>query len=242
MDSKRPRVIPGPGELPNLQEDVREAFAVLKAGGIVICPNDTGYALISCNAEGIERGFRAKQRKPGHTLAMLGSYETHRDIHILPPEKFEMTRLLTMDMSAFLGIVAPYKKDHPRIKALSPSTLDRATKGGTLGIGVVEGKFMRELAKLCDEEGLLMVGSSANLTGRGQKFRVEDIEPEVFNAADLIVDHGLQRYYMDQLPGTIIDFEAMHVLRQGAGYNLFRDRMEKFYGIELPATIQKLPN
>ncbi|KAI0531953.1 hypothetical protein GGR58DRAFT_207699 [Xylaria digitata] len=234
MEYKLPRVIPEPGTVPNVQRDAREAFEVLKADGVIIAPMDSGYALLSCSAEGIERAFQAKQRKPGHTLGVVGSYETHEQLHILPPEKFEMTRVLTQDMHSLVGVVALYRKDHPRIAALSPATLDRATKGDTLGIGIVENEFLRELTKLNDEDGQLMIGSSANLTGRGQKFRVQDIEPEVYQSADLIVDYGLQRYHRYKRAGTIFDIENMRVIRMGANYEVFRDRMRQWWDIELP--------
>ncbi|KAI0191020.1 DHBP synthase RibB-like alpha/beta domain-containing protein [Xylaria flabelliformis] len=234
MASKTPRVIPEPGMKPNLQRDAREAFEVLKAGGIVIAPNDTGYILIACSAEGIERAFIAKQRKPGHTLGIMATYETHEQLHILPPEKFEMTRVLTQEMNSLLGVVAPYKKDHPRLAALTPATLDRTTKEGTLGIGILENPFMREVGRLIDEEGRLIIGSSANLTGQGQKFRVEDIEREVYNSADLVVDYGLQRYHRYRRGGTIIDVDNMRVLRMGASYEVCRERVRQWWGVEFP--------
>ncbi|KAI8623560.1 hypothetical protein F5Y19DRAFT_458278 [Xylariaceae sp. FL1651] len=234
MASKAPRVIPVPGTAPNVQRDAREAFEVLKAGGVIIAPTDVGYGLMSCSAEGIERAFEAKQRKPGHTLGIIGTYKAHEQLHVLPPEKFEMTRVITQDMNSTLAIVARFKRDHPRIAALTPTTLDRTTKGNTLGIAIAEGPFLRELGRLNDEDGQLMVGSSANLSGRGQKFRVEDIEPEVFESADLVVDYGLQRYHRYQRAGTNIDMENMRVLRIGANYEVFRERMKKWWGVELP--------
>ncbi|KAI1419994.1 hypothetical protein F5Y12DRAFT_166740 [Xylaria sp. FL1777] len=232
--NKTPRVIPGPGEVPDVERDARVAFEVLKAGGVIIAPIDTGYGLMAVSAEGIERAFVAKQRKPGHSVGVIGTYRTHQELHILPPEKFEITRVITQVMSYMIGIIAPYKKDHPRIKALSPETLERATKGDTLGIGIAEGAFLRELGRLNDEDGQLMIGSSANLTGRGGKYLVEDIEREVYECADLVVDYGLQRYHRYQRSGTIFDIDGMRVLRFGAGYEVFRERMSKWWGVDLP--------
>ncbi len=234
MASKTPRGIPAPGVVPDVQRDAREAFEVLKAGGVIIAPIDTGYGIMSCSAEGIERAFTAKQRKSGHTIGVIGTYKTHEQLHILPPEKFEITRVITQGMNSMLAVVARFRKDHPRIAALTPATLDRATKGDTLGIGIAECPFLRELGRLNDEDGQLMVGSSANLTGRGQKYLVEDIEPEVFESADLIVDYGLQRYHRYQRSGTIIDMDNMRVIRIGANYEVFRERLRKWWGVELP--------
>lgn len=80
-----------------------------------------------------------------------------------------------------------------------------------------------------------MVGSSANASGSGQKFRVEDIEDEVKEAADLIVDYGLQRYHVYGRPSLIMDYGKMEIVRKGSCYELFRERMWKFWGVDLPA-------
>jgi tRNA A37 threonylcarbamoyladenosine synthetase subunit TsaC/SUA5/YrdC len=80
-----------------------------------------------------------------------------------------------------------------------------------------------------------MVGSSANVTGQGQKFRVEDIEDEVKDAADLIVDYGLQRYWMYGRASIVFDFGEMKTVRKGGAYELFRERMRAFWEVELEA-------
>jgi hypothetical protein len=48
---------------------------------------------------------------------MLGSYELHKEIHVLPPREAGMTKLLVHDLDLPLGLVAPFKEDHPMIKA-----------------------------------------------------------------------------------------------------------------------------
>lgn len=94
--------------------------------------------------------------------------------------------------------------------------------------------LLKEICRLNYDSGQLKVGSSANLSGGGQKFRVEDIEDEVKEAADLIVDYGLQRYRVYGRASLIMDFGQMKVLRMGSCYELFRERMRKFWGVDLP--------
>ncbi|OBT90760.1 hypothetical protein VE02_00680 [Pseudogymnoascus sp. 03VT05] len=99
--------------------------------------------------------------------------------------------------------------------------------------------LLKEICRLNYDSGQLMVGSSANMSGGGQKFRVEDIEDEVKEAADLIVDYGLQRYHVYGRASLIMDFGQMKVLRMGSCYELFcyelfRERMRRFWGVDLP--------
>ena len=238
--TKQGRVIPPAGSVPNVKRDALEAFHVLKSGGVVIVPTDVGYGMVSSSAEGIERAFAAKKRKPGHTLGIIGSYKQHTELHVLgnTPEEsarlFEMTRVVTLEMGGLVAFTAKYRRDHPRLQQLSSETLQRTTKGDTMGIAIPDGRFLTELGRLNDEDGQLMVGSSANLTGQGQKFRVEDIEPEVLQAADLIVDYGLQKWHLYGRAGTILDLTQMKVTRIGAGYEVFRERMRRWFQIDLP--------
>ena len=240
--SKQSRIIPSQDSIPNVKRDALQAFHVLKSGGVVIVPTDVGYGIVSSSAEGIERAFAAKKRKPGHTLGIIGSYKQHTELHVLgeTPEAsaklFEMTRVLTLELGGLVAFTARYHQDHPRLRQLSDETLRRSTKGDTMGIAIPEGPFLTELGRLNDEDGQLMVGSSANLTGQGQKFRVEDIEPEVLQAADLIVDYGLQKWHLYERAGTILDLTQMQVkvTRMGANYEVLRERMKRWFQIELP--------
>lgn len=229
-----PRIIPEPGKLPNAKSDALEVYTLLQSGGVAIIPTEVGYGIVAISAEGIERAFAAKQRKAGHTVGILGTWNTHRQLHVLPDEKFEISRMITEEFSMVLAVVAPYHKDHPRLKSLDPVTMERTVKGDTLGIAMLSGSFGRELGRLLDDSGQLMIGSSANLTGTGQKFRIEDIEDGIKQCADLIVDYGLQRYHIYGRAGTSFDLENMKVLRIGAGYELFRLRLEKWFGVVLP--------
>jgi tRNA A37 threonylcarbamoyladenosine synthetase subunit TsaC/SUA5/YrdC len=231
--SKQTRIIPGPGELPNTKRDALAVFQTLQAGGIAIMPTEVGYGLMASSTEAIVRAFAAKKRKPGHPQGLIGSYELHRELHILSDEKFEMTRVLTEDLDMGIGIMAPYKADHPLLQKLTPETLASATKNGTLGMFVGGGSILRELDRLNYEAEQLMVGSSANITGQGQKFRVEDIEDEIKEAADIIVDYGLQRYHVYGRASIAFDFGEMKILRKGSCYELFRERLKKFWGVEL---------
>ncbi|KAI1359762.1 DHBP synthase RibB-like alpha/beta domain-containing protein [Xylaria arbuscula] len=231
-----PRIIPAPGVLPNYKRDAQEAFEVLKAGGVIIIPTDFGYGLMSASNEAIERSFKAKNRVEGHTLGAIGTFNTFKKLCTLPDEKFEMIRVLNQDMDQAFNVVAPLQtapEDHPLLKHLDPENLKRVTKDKTIGINIGESPFMRELGRLNDEAGQLMVGSSANLTGTGQKLRVQDLEEQVYESADLLVDYGLQRYHRYQRSGTIIDVESMRILRIGAGYEIFRERVKQWWGYDL---------
>jgi tRNA A37 threonylcarbamoyladenosine synthetase subunit TsaC/SUA5/YrdC len=230
MESK---TIPAPNQLPNVKIDALRVFNVLKSGGVAILPSEVGYAIFASSADAIERAFTAKQRKAGHSVGIIGTYDLHRGLHVLDDERFGMTRVLTQDLDMPLIIVAPYRADHPILKNTTPQTLAKASKNGTIAMYVGGGSLLTELCKLNEAAGQLVVGSSANVSGKGQKFRVQDIEQDVLDVADIIIDYGLQRYHIYGQASTSMDFENMRVIRKGSCYELLQERMNKFWGVDL---------
>jgi hypothetical protein len=96
------------------------------------------------------------------------------------------------------------------------------------------GPFWAELTRLSREEVVPVFGSSANLTGSGPKFRIEDIEPEIRAIADVTIDYGLRKYHTYQRSGTIIDFRTLTVVRIGICYELISDILLRNFKVRFP--------
>ena len=177
---------------PNIdpKAEAKQVFDVLCNGGIAIIPVDVGYAICAGDSVALERAFVTKQRKPHKRHAMIGSWQLHQSVHDLPLREAGMCKLIVHDLNLPLGLVAPFKEDHPLITKLGPETLARSSVDGTLAMLVNGGQLMDELARLSLEFERPIMGSSANLTGKGTKAFVEDIEPEILSAADIVINHG----------------------------------------------------
>ncbi|KAM0665114.1 hypothetical protein ACQRIU_005375 [Beauveria bassiana] len=235
-----PNIVPAAGDVPDISRDAIRAFQTLKLGGAVIVPTDVGYALLASTQAGVQKIFAAKGREKSHNIGIIGTYQQHRQIHVLPDVKFQFTRALTEDMGMIVGIIAKFDTVnlHPRLAALDKATLLQVTKGDTISIAIPEGPFLRELGRLCDADpdGMLIFGTSANATGQGQRFRIEDIEPSVLGPVDLVVDYGLQKWHTYGCGGINFDVENMRVLRAGAGYEVFKDRAKRWFPQLLEST------
>lgn len=129
---------------------------------------------------------------------------------------------MTEEMGIMVGIVAPFDADnlHPQLAALDKTTLDQVTKGNTVCVVISEGPFCRELVRLCEGQGVLVFGTSANATGQGQRFRVEDVGDEVLAHADLVVNYGLQKWHTYGSGAVNFDAENMRVLRKGVAWEV----------------------
>jgi tRNA A37 threonylcarbamoyladenosine synthetase subunit TsaC/SUA5/YrdC len=154
--------------IPNPREGAQRIFAVLKNGGIALCPTDLGYALMAANPAGLEKIFMTKQRAAQKRHPMVGSYALHKELHILSPERAGMVRLLTQDLKIPLAVVAKYDPEHRVIKKLSEDGLEASTADGTIVLMMGTGSVSEEVTRLCEAEGLVMQGSSANPSGTGE--------------------------------------------------------------------------
>jgi tRNA A37 threonylcarbamoyladenosine synthetase subunit TsaC/SUA5/YrdC len=152
---------------PDIKADARRAFEVLKAGGIAIIPAKMGYAIASSSTAALEKVFTTKRRGAHKRHAMGGSYELHKELHVLDPQHAEIVRCLVQDFDLPLAVIAKYNPDHPMMKNIDQSTLEALTVDGTLAMLINGGALQDELTKLMMEANLPLLGSSANLSGTG---------------------------------------------------------------------------
>ncbi|KXG52928.1 uncharacterized protein PGRI_081830 [Penicillium griseofulvum] len=219
---------------PSPQDDARAVFEVLKRGGIAIIPMSVGYGITAIDPDAIDRIFRTKRREPHKRHAMVGNYFLHQDVHVLPPKEAGIVKLLTVDLDLPLGVVAPYRHDHPIIQKLPPNILTQSIVEDTLAMLINGGALLDELSRLASLEKLPLMGSSANLTGKGAKIVIEDIEPEILEVADIVIDYGRQKFDHPRASSTMIDFRTMKVVRYGACYDVVQDALCRFHGIRVP--------
>jgi len=70
----------------------------------------------------------------------------------------------------------------------------------------------------------------------GTKYRVEDINKEILDIADVVIDYGLLKWWIHGRSSTLIDFSGptLEVVRIGACYDTIKDLLNRHWGIELP--------
>lgn len=134
-----------------------------------------------------------------------------------------------------MGAIAKYKKDHPNLSKLSDFTLKASTVGDTVDVLVNAGSYISLLAGKVWKAGLVMMGSSANLTTTGMRYKVEDIQQEIIDIADLVIDYGLCKYHVFGRASTMLNFHGgLSVVRFGACYPTIQNIVKMHFGIELP--------
>jgi tRNA A37 threonylcarbamoyladenosine synthetase subunit TsaC/SUA5/YrdC len=214
--------------------DARRIYEVVSTGGAVIMPGDIGYGAMASSSEALLRLFQAKQRAPHKRHAMAGSYDLHREVHRLDQRERDIIDAIVLDAGLPLAVVAPFDPSHPVVANIESETLKASTVDDTLAMLMNGGALQDAVVKIAHADGVPLLGSSANLTGTGTKFRVEDIQQPIVDAVDLVVDYGLRKYHHYRRSSTMIDFSTMSVVRIGSCYELIKDILDRQFGIALP--------
>ena len=185
------------------QRLVTQVVEVLKAGGVIAYPTDSGYALGTMlgNKNGLEkiRQIRSLSKRHDFTLMM-------RDLsHIGEYAKLNNNafRLLKKILPGAYTFILQGSRDVPK------RLLHEKKK--TLGVRVSSHGVVQALLEELDEP--LM---SVSLILKGFEFYdINDVQDAVDNQVDLIIDDG----YCPPEPTTVIDLsgEVVVIIRHGAG-------------------------
>jgi tRNA A37 threonylcarbamoyladenosine synthetase subunit TsaC/SUA5/YrdC len=218
--------------------DAARAFSALHSGGIAIVPNDIGYSALGGSKAALEKIFVTKKRPPQKLNAMVANMAVHRELHACSARGREIVEAIVGDYDLPLGCIAPYRREHPMLRRLDPETLAASSLGDTLVMLLNAGRFHAALTALSAEACFPLVGSSANMTRTGTKFRVEDIEPEIKAIADVIIDHGLQRFHRYAASSTLLNIETLELVRVGSCFEDIAYILQRHFKIELQTKAQ----
>ena len=213
--------------------DAKRAMEVVLGGGIAIVPTTVGYVILGATTDAINRTIEVKQRGPSKLNAVAGCASMHAALHKLDGKHREIVRTILDGYDLPMGTVAPADLNHPMLKNLEPDVLERTTYGGTLAMLLNAGPLLDAMAQIGFEADRLVVGSSANLSLQGTKFRATDIEQEVLDAADLVIDYGLMRWANYKKSSTMINAHDFSVVRHGSCYDLISDVLKRHYDMTL---------
>ncbi|WP_261835419.1 L-threonylcarbamoyladenylate synthase [Vibrio ishigakensis] len=184
---------------------ITQAVAIIRNGGVVVFPTDSGYAL-GCqleNKNALEKVCRIRKLDDKHNFTLLC-----RDLS-------ELSLFARVDNSAFRllknNTPGPYTFIFKGTKEVPRRLMNAKRK--TIGIRVPDNRIALDLLEALGEP---MMSTSLILPGSDvAESDPEEIRDKLEHAVDLIINGG----YLGEQPTTVIDFsdEDPVVLRQGAG-------------------------
>lgn len=211
-------------------EHAKKSMEVLVHGGVIIIPVYEGYGIFGASEKAVDRIFAAKRRSESKSFTLLGNRALQKEIHSVSPKASQLIDAVTLDLSLALGVVSKANADHPMVRKSPPGALAKTVRNGKVNIILNSGLVMEHLAIMSIREQLPVFGTSANLTGRGLKGRVNDIEQVVRDISDYTVDAGSLAGYSS----SIIDVDGMTTLRYGYRYEEIQQLAKRDLDIALP--------
>jgi tRNA threonylcarbamoyl adenosine modification protein (Sua5/YciO/YrdC/YwlC family) len=184
---------------------ISQAVAIIRNGGVVVYPTDSGYAL-GCqleNKQALERICQIRRLDDKHNFTLLC-----RDLS-------ELSFYARVDNTAFRllknNTPGPYTFIFKGTKEVPRRLMNNKRK--TIGIRVPNNKIALDLLEALGEP---MMSTSLILPGKAvTESDPEEIRDQLEHSVDVILDGG----YLGEQPTTVVDFsdDVAKVLREGSG-------------------------
>jgi len=174
----------------DLNQEVHNAFEVIKEGGIILYPTDTvwGIGCDATNEAAIAKIYALKQREESKSMIVLMNSERmmYNVFKEVPAVAWEILDLSEKPTTLIL--------DNPRNVASNIIADDK-----TLGVRLVKEPFC---FKLMERMKKPLVSTSANISGMFTPKTFKEISPEIIKGVDYVVN--LHREKVCKNPSTII--------------------------------------
>ncbi len=217
------------------EEDALLAFECMTQGGVAVLPLSVSYAIFAHTAEGVERIYKLKQRPATKPNGVIGSWDIFREVFQVGQRELDLVRCLTIDHNLPLSVVAPFNPAHDWLKTVQYGALRLATKAQTMDLLMNAGPLHNALAKLSLDQSKPLMGSSANVSSSGSKFKLEDVQTELKEGCDLVLGYGTSRYDNEfGMGSTIVELPSWKILRWGGCFESQAKIVEKEFGVSWP--------
>lgn len=216
MESGEKRREQSIGELSEAERE--RVLSILAKDGVVIVPLDVAYALLTMSERGVERIHAMKGRSLDRPSVVLGTPDVFR---ALTDSRFADA---IDGLRSPVGLVENVNAKSELLHKIPRSIV----KSNSIAIFLNTGRLGSDLARHALDRGEVIVGSSGNISGTGNNYRLEDVEPSIRSAVDLAIDRGEVPYQGDDehgkpLGSTMVDLRTGKIIRHG----LVEDRVKE---------------
>jgi tRNA A37 threonylcarbamoyladenosine synthetase subunit TsaC/SUA5/YrdC len=198
---------------------VREAadlvVDVIKGGGLALVPFGVAYAFVTGSRAPLGRIYELKLRPPEKACPILVSWEDFVDAADAKPEQIErIGRVVSADLP--VGVLVEPRWDSAMARSIPDDCRELLTSNGKLGLFMNMGGMSGQLLDAAAREDVRLFGSSANFSGMGNSFSLEDVPESIVGAMDIVCEAGTCTYANpDRLPSSIVDLETGQLTRRG---------------------------
>ncbi|MDQ2050229.1 L-threonylcarbamoyladenylate synthase [Natronolimnohabitans sp. A-GB9] len=189
--------------------ELDRAAAAIEAGELVVYPTETVYGLAGAalDADAVERVFEVKGRDRSKPISVAVPSVPSALQHVRATERER--RFMATFLPGPVTVLCRRREDVP----------DALTAGNDrVGVRVPD----HDLAlALCERAGTPITSTSANVSGRKSVRRLEDLDPEIRDAAAVVLDGGRT----EGTESTVVDVSTETIHRRGA----LADEIERWF-------------
>ena len=160
-----------------MQDDIRKAIEVLKAGGIILYPTDTiwGIGCDATNEAAVKKVYDLKQREESKSMLILLDNPAKLQTYVqdVPDIAWDLIDLTETPLTIIFD----------GAKNLATNLI---ADDGTIGIRITDELFSRDL---CKQFRKPIVSTSANISGDKPPKHFSNISTEIRNNVDYVVKY-----------------------------------------------------
>lgn len=224
--------------------DAEAAFhTIADKDGLALVPATIGYGLLGNSRASIEKMYRIKGRSYDNPCITAATLETF-DAIMLPMPAPLRAWISQVAERAPVAVVQRLDPEAGPIRRLDPWVRERCVTDGTAAVFLNTGPFVEHMVRLAEARGILLVGSSGNLSGRGNNYSYQDVPPDLLDEVDYSVDLGPAEHRNDEsLATTIVNLANFSVRRKGVLFDEIIDsyRLMAAAHPEFPADLAYTP-
>ena len=215
----------------DVKTDAARLIETVAKGGVAVFPVDVGYAIVGNAEDAIARVFACKKRSFEKACGMFSNRDMLINLSLLDQRSIDIVDSITKKHGLPFSVVVPYKVDHPFFSGLTPVTRERSSRGDTIDMLLNAGALHDEIARLAWARGMPVLGSSANTSLTGSKYKLMDVEEPVRKEADLVLDYGNTKYsHPAGMGSSIIALPSLKPIRRGIEFERICDIIKAEFG------------
>jgi tRNA A37 threonylcarbamoyladenosine synthetase subunit TsaC/SUA5/YrdC len=187
----------------------------MRDGGLGVVPFDVAYAFLGATRGAIERIFALKLRPGSKPCPMLATWAHFENATAAAPARVKAVRKVA-DAGLPVGIVTSVDWKSDVAKSVPGDARDLLAKDNKLAMFINMGGLSDLLLARADEVGIRLFGSSANISGTGNSFRLDEVPEAMLDLVDITCEAATCRYAnTERMASSIVDVDAGTFIREG---------------------------
>lgn len=209
-----------------LQADAALAYRSIVEGGLVLVKGDIGYGLLGHSEGSMRKMYELKGRTESNPAIVIGNLDVFAELSEPLPNAV-MAWVRNVVARTTVAIVTRLRPGSAYWTGLSSWVREHASRDGTVGVFLNTGPFPELIVDKAWRDGRLIVGSSANLSRTGNRYRFGDLPEAIVRGVDMSFDHGVAMHENEQrFATTIVDLTTGKIRRRGVNVDLIERELE----------------